>query len=142
MRYPIKLTKFESVFLVSSRDLQGLNTEGDTVEEALANAAEGMALVLQYCIDERMPLPVASEKKRGEYWVELTPLQSAKAGLYEAMRAGKVRKSELIRKLRTQAPQVDRLLDLTHKSKLEHVVAALDALGYRVHLSVEAKRAA
>jgi Uncharacterized conserved protein len=142
MRYAIKLTPSDGIYLVSSRDLEGLNTYGDTVEDALANAAEAMALILQYRIDERMPLPVASEKKRGEYWVELTPLQAAKAGLYEAMRAGNVRKSDLIRKLRTQAPQVDRLLDLTHKSKLEQVVAALDALGYRVSLTVEAKRAA
>ena len=142
MRYAVKLTRFDNSFLVSCRDLHGLNTEGDTVEEALAHAAEAMALVLQYCIDERMPFPETTEKKRGEYWIELSPLQSAKAGLYLAMRAGKVRKSDLIRKLNTQAPQVDRLLDLTHKSKLEHVVAALDALGYRVHLTVESKRAA
>lgn len=137
MRYAIKLTQADGVYLVSSRDLAGLNTYGDTVEDALANAAEAMALVLQYHIDEREPLPVTSEKKRGEHWVELSPLQAAKAGLYEAMRVGKVRKSELIRKLGTQAPQVDRLLDLTHKSKLEHVVAALDVLGYRVNLTVE-----
>jgi antitoxin HicB len=35
------------------------------------------------------------------------------------------------------APKVDRLLDLTHKSKLEQVEAALAAVGYRVNVSVE-----
>ena len=35
------------------------------------------------------------------------------------------------------APQIDRLLDLTHSSKLEQVEAALAAVGYRVNLSVE-----
>ena len=142
MRYPIKISKDGDFFSVSARDLVGLNTYGETVDEALANAAEAMMLVLQNCIDERQPFPEPSDKKRGEYWVELNPLQEAKAGLYNAMRATKMRKAELTRRLEAKGPQVDRLLDLTHKSKLEQVVAALDAVGYRMHVTVEAKRAA
>jgi antitoxin HicB len=88
---------------------------------------------------------VASDKKRGEYWASLPALDVAKVGLYEAMRAKGLRKSELARKLGMHAPQVERLLDLTHKSKLEQVEAALAAVGYRILVSVEpieARRAA
>jgi antitoxin HicB len=61
----------------------------------------------------------------------------AKIGLYEAMQVLRVRKSDLARKLGVHAPQVDRLLDLTHKSKLDQLEDALTVLGYRVKLCVE-----
>jgi antitoxin HicB len=98
---------------------------------------DAITLVLQWHIDNRLPIPLASEKKRGEYWVNLPALDAAKIGLYEAMQVLRVRKSDLARKLGVHAPQVDRLLDLTHKSKLDQVEDALTVLGYRVNLCVE-----
>lgn len=137
MRYAIKLTKDDGQYVASCRDLQGFNSVGDSVEHALSESIDAMALILQYYIDRREPLPKASDKKRGEYWVSLPALDVAKIGLYEAMRAKGLRKSDLARKLGMHAPQVERLLDLTHKSKLEQVEAALAAVGYRVNVSVE-----
>lgn len=137
MRYAIKLTKHGDQYVASCRDLQGFNSVGDSVEHALSESIDAVALILQDYIDRREPIPKASEKKRGEYVVSLPALDVAKVGLYEAMRAKGLRKSDLARKLGMHAPQVERLLDLTHKSKLEQVEAALTALGYRVNVSVE-----
>jgi antitoxin HicB len=137
MRYAVKLTEANGVYVASCRDLPAFNSVGDSVEEALAESADAIALVLQWHIDERTPIPAPTEKKRGEHWVELPALDVAKVGLYQAMMAKGLRKADLVRILGVHGPQVDRLLSLVHKSKLEQVEDALARLGYRVSLSVE-----
>jgi antitoxin HicB len=137
MRYAVKLILADGVYVASCRDLPAFNSVGDTVEDALHESVDALALVLQWYMDERQPIPPATEKRRGEYCVALPALDVAKLGLYEAMRAKGLRKSDLARLLGVHGPQVDRLLSLTHKSKLEQVEDALTKLGYRVNVSVE-----
>jgi antitoxin HicB len=81
--------------------------------------------------------PRSHGKKHGEHWVELPALDVAKVGLYEAMMAKGLRKADLVRMLGVHGPQVDRLLSLVHKSKLEQVEGALAKLGYRLSVSIE-----
>ncbi|WP_328825101.1 hypothetical protein [Pseudomonas palmensis] len=50
----------------------------------------------------------------------------------------KVTKTELARWLGMKRPQVDRLVDLLHRSKIEQVEHALQVLGQRIELSVVA----
>jgi antitoxin HicB len=126
----------DGAYIASCRDLPAFNSVGDSLEEALMESVDAIALVLQWHMDERKPIPKASEKKRGEHWVALPALDVAKIGLYDAMRANGVRKSDLARKLGVHGPQVDRLLSLTHKSKLEQVEQALHLLGCRIELIV------
>lgn len=137
MRYAIKLVRDGGDYVATCRDLPGFNSVGESEAEALRESVDAIALVLQWHIDDRLPIPRATDKKRGEHWVNLPALDAAKVGLYEAMQARRMRKSDLARKLGVHAPQVDRLLDLTHKSKLNHVEDALALLGYRVNISVE-----
>ncbi|WP_200826446.1 hypothetical protein [Caballeronia cordobensis] len=53
----------------------------------------------------------------------------------EMIRQG-VRKSELARRLNVHMPQVDRLLDPRHSSKIEAIEAAFRSLGKRLNISV------
>ena len=71
-----------------------------------------------------------------EHRVALPALDVAKIGLYEAMRAKGMRKSDLARLSGVHAPQVDRLPSLARRSRLEQVEDALARLGYRVDVSV------
>ncbi|HMH67243.1 MAG TPA: type II toxin-antitoxin system HicB family antitoxin [Pinirhizobacter sp.] len=137
MRYAVKIVKDGGAYVATCRDLPAFNSVGDSLAEALQESIDAIALVLQWHMDHREPLPRPSDKKRGEFWVSLPALDVAKIGLYEAMRSRGLRKSSLARKLGVHAPQVDRLLSLTHKSKLDQVEAALAVLGYRVNVSVE-----
>ena len=82
------------------------------------------------------PLPTSSEAEADEVMV----LGMAKAALYESMREQGVGRAELARRLRWHLPQVNRVLDLRHASRMEHVEAALAALGLR--LIVDVARAA
>jgi antitoxin HicB len=72
--------------------------------------------------------------------VILPALTEAKIALYSTMRASGVGKAEPARRLNCHLPQVDRLLDLTHSSRLDQLEAAFRVLGKQ--LSVEILEAA
>ena len=64
-------------------------------------------------------------------------LVEAKLHLYETMRASKIGKCELARRMNVHLPQVDRLLAMTHGSTLDQIEAAFGALGKRLVVGVE-----
>jgi antitoxin HicB len=82
------------------------------------------------------PLPTSSEAEADEVMVPLSALGMAKAALYEAMREQGVGRAQLARRLRWHLPQINRVLDLRHASRMEHVEAALAALGLRIIVDV------
>src|ERR671918_1744888 len=73
---------------------------------------------------------------RGRPVVTLPPLVSAKLALYEAMRAQRITRTELARRLGLQENAVRRLLDLDHRSHLDQLDRALAALGKRLEVRV------
>jgi antitoxin HicB len=127
-------------FTVTFRDVPEAITEGDTREEALLRAEDALASALAMYVAARERLPAASGAQSGEVRVPLSALGMAKAALYDAMREQGVGRAELARRLRWHLPQVNRVLDLRHASKMELVEAALAALGLR--LIVDVARAA
>jgi antitoxin HicB len=68
--------------------------------------------------------------------VSLPALSVAKIALYEIMRSASVGKAELARRLGWHLPQVDRLLDLRHASRLDQIETALRALGRELHVEI------
>src|SRR5262249_23258472 len=87
-------------------------------------------------IDDRREIPHASATKRGMRAVTLPALTEAKIALYTAMRGIGVGKSELARRLNCHLPQVDRLLDLTHGSRLDQLEAAFRVLGKQLSVQI------
>jgi len=73
---------------------------------------------------------------RGRPVAILPPLVAAKLALYEAMRAQRITRSELARRLGLQENGVRRLLDLDHRSHIDQVDRALAALGKRLEVRV------
>jgi antitoxin HicB len=53
------------------------------------------------------------------------------------MREAGVRKADLARRLGWHGPQIDRLLDLNHASRLDQIEAALAVLGKRLSVAVD-----
>jgi antitoxin HicB len=139
--YPAILTPDpDGGFTVTFRDVPEAITEGDTREEALLRAEDALESALAMYIAAKEPLPVASNAAAGEEIVPLSALGMAKTALYDAMREQDVGRAELARRLRWHLPQVNRVLDPRHASRMEHVEAALAALGLR--LIVDVARAA
>jgi len=139
--YPAALTPDpEGGFTVTFRDVPEAITEGDTREEALLRAEDALESALAMYIAAKERLPVPSKPEPDEHIVPLSALGMAKTALYDAMREQGVNRAELARRLRWHLPQVSRLLDLRHASRMEQVEAALAALGLR--LIVDVARAA
>ena len=123
-------------YTVTFRDVPEAITEGDSREEALLRAEDALESALAMYVAGKEPLPVASPVEPGEVMVPLSALGMAKTALYEAMREQGVGRAELARRLRWHLPQVNRVLDLRHASKMEQIEAALAALGLRLIVDV------
>jgi antitoxin HicB len=135
--YPAALTPDpDGSFMVTFRDVPEAITEGNSREGALLRAEDALESALATYIVAKEPLPVSSEPKADEEMVPLSALGMAKTALYDAMRAQGVGRAQLARRLRCHLPQVSRLLDLHHASRMEHAEAVLAALSLRLIINV------
>jgi antitoxin HicB len=136
LRYPVKLQRdTNGTILVSFPDVPEAHTFGKDREEALARAEDALETALIGYMEDRLPIPKPSPSKRGPFIV-VPALAEAKLALYSAMRAGRISKSELARRMNCHLPQVDRLLDLRHGSRLDQLEAAFRVLGKQLSVQI------
>ncbi|ELO0595161.1 hypothetical protein QY625_003461 [Salmonella enterica] len=124
-------------WIATCRDLPLFNSVGDSVDDALLESVDGAIIALSIEIDARRPIPAASQPEEGEYVIHLPVLVVMKAALHNAMIATGTRKSDLARSMGMKGPQIDRLLDVCHSSKVETVELALQQLNRTVQVSVD-----
>jgi len=137
LTYPVTLTPdTNGSYLVGFPDIPEANSVGDDEDEALLNALDALEAALEIYFDERRPVPLPSKVRKGQLSVTLPALEASKVLLWNEMIAQNVRKAELARRLKVHMPQVDRLFDLKHSSKIEFVEAAAIALGKRLNVSL------
>lgn len=134
--YPVTLTPDGDTVLVTFADVPEALTFGADEEEALLQAVDALETALSFYVEARKPLPVASKPKRGQRTVRPSALEGAKLGVYQAMTEQGIKKAELARRLGWHMPQVDRLLDLRHASRLDQIEAAARALGRHLEVRV------
>jgi antitoxin HicB len=135
--YPVRFTPEGKGFVVTVPDIPEVITEGDSIAEATEYTIDAMELILGEYMRRRAEIPQPSKRKgRHIRIVELPLLTQAKLSLYSAMQASGMRKADLARRLGVSKPQVERLLDLAHGSRLEQIEQAFRALNKRVELSV------
>ncbi|MEC4816096.1 MAG: type II toxin-antitoxin system HicB family antitoxin [Scytonema sp. PMC 1069.18] len=83
-------------FVVTFRDLPEAITQGDSLEQALSEAADCVEEAIAARIDNKLDVPEASQPEGGEYLVSV-PVQTAlKAALYIAMREKGMTKMQLV----------------------------------------------
>jgi antitoxin HicB len=135
--YPVILEADDNgTLLVTCPDLPEVTTWGEDEADALQRAADAIEEALAARISHRddIPEPTAA---RGRPVPSLPPLTTAKVALYRAAHASGTTKADLGRRLGWHAPQIDRLFDLRHHSKIEQIDQALRALGKRLVVSVQ-----
>ncbi len=136
--YPVDLIAAdESGFVVTFPDLPYGVTEGDDRQEALMNTVCALETVMIGLMADKQDIPPPSPAKPGQMTVTLPALSAAKVALYITMRSQGVRKAELARRLGLHMPQVDRLLDLRHASRLDQIDAALRMLGKSLTIDIK-----
>lgn len=134
--YPVTLTPDDGTVLVTFADVPEAITFGADEGEALLNAIDALETGLSFYVDARKPLPKPGKPKRGQKTVRPSALECAKLGVYKAMTEQGVKKAELARRLGWHMPQVDRLFDLRHASRMDQIEAAAAALGRRIEITV------
>ena len=92
----------------------------------MSHAVDALETALSFYVDDRKSLPVPSVQP-GLPTVRPSALESIKLAVYQEMLAQGIRKAELARRLGWKAPQVDRLFDLSHASRLDQLEAAAKA---------------
>ena len=133
--YPVTLEHDETsgTVLVQFVDIPWCHSVGDDEDEALLNAVDALETALEIYVEERRPLPVPSPAE-GRPVVRPCALEGVKLAIHQAMIEQGVRKAELARRTGWHMPQVERLLDLRHASRMEQIEAAARALGKTVEI--------
>ena len=136
LRYAVRLKRDSNGTILSSfPDVPEAHTFGEYNEEALRRSPDALETAFMCYMDDRRAIPQPSAFKRGPF-IALPALTEAKLALYTAMRAQQVTKSDLARKLNCHPPQVDRLLNLRHRSRLDQLEAAFQAVGKELCLQI------
>ena len=137
LAYPITLTPDDNgTLLVRCPLLPMVVTFGNDEEDVRRHAVDAIETALASMIDDGEEIPVPGQVRPDA--VRLGALTGIKVELYRALRTSGLTRAELARRLGWQQESIDRLLRLDHRSRLEEVEAALDALGHRLDVSVKA----
>ena len=123
-------------YLVEFPDIPEAATVAKNEAEALASGLDALEAAIEIYFDEKRAIPAPSRVKRGQLSITLPALVTAKVLLANEMVSQGVRKAELARRLDVHMPQVDRLIDPRHSSKLEAIEAALSKLGKKLDIRV------
>jgi antitoxin HicB len=137
LKYPITLDPDSNgTLLVGFPDFPTVNTVGDDEADALRNAVDALETALQVYFDGRQAVPLPSAAKPDQRTIALPALSEAKILIWNEMFAQKLRKADLARLLGVHTPQVDRLFDLDHASKLDFVEQAAKVLGKELNVAL------
>src|SRR5215472_14488219 len=76
--YPVRLRKDGKFILVTFPDIPEAITQGDNRAHALKMAKEVLEVALEFYFDEKRPVPMPSQARRGQAVVEVAPSLTAK----------------------------------------------------------------
>ena len=137
LSYPVKLElDTNQTYLVTFPDIPEAVAVGDDEDEALLNALDALESAIEIYFDEKREVPLPAKPKKGQLAVTLPALVVSKVLLANEMIRQGIKKSELARRLDVHMPQVDRLLDPRHSSKLDAIEAAFSKIGKRLEISI------
>ncbi len=131
LSYPIALEDDDASVMATCPDFPELTTFGDDRDEARARAVDALEEAIAARIHSGQDIPSPSA---GEIRITVPTLTAIKVMLYQGMREQAIGKAELARRLGWHLPQVDRVLDIRHRSRLDRMDAALGAIGCRLEV--------
>ena len=123
-------------FVVTLRDLPEAITQGDTLEECLAEAADCLEEAIAARIDDNLTIPMPSRLESGEKLVSLPLQMTLKAAVYLAMREAGVSDRKLAEIINVDEKVVQSILDPGLEIELAAVDRALSALGKCVEIQL------
>ena len=137
LAYPIVLQEDDGTVLATSPDFPELVTFGEDRREAVARTVSALEEAVAARMNGKLDVPLPSA---GSEWAVLPTLTAVKVMLYQSMREQGIGKAELARRLGWHLPQVDRVLDVEHRSRMDRMDAALGAIGQRLVVQARGDR--
>ncbi|MDZ7659440.1 type II toxin-antitoxin system HicB family antitoxin [Fodinibius sp.] len=129
--YPVTVERDEDGrYVACAADVPEAITDGATREEALGEMSEALGAALAGYVLGGRAVPEPSQGAAAVCLVPVAPLVAAKLALRTAMREEGVSNVGLAQRLGISEGAVRRLVDPDHASRLDGVVAALQALGH------------
>ena len=135
LSYPLTLEEDDGTLLVTSPDFPELTSFGEDRDEAIARGIDALEEAIAARMHSRLDVPKPSAGGYNAVFAPLPSLTAVKVMLYQGMRDRGIGKAELARRLGWHLPQVDRVLNVQHSSRLEQMDAALGAIGLRLDVS-------
>ena len=127
LAYPLTIvTDSDGSFLVSCANLPELTSFGASVTDAIAQGTQALAEALAARLDDFSPIPAPSS---GVYMAEVDLQMTLKVYLFWSLRDADMTRADLARSLGLHRPQIDRLFDPNHATRLDQYDAAFRALG-------------
>lgn len=117
----------------SCPDVPEAHSVGDTLEELLENAVEGITLALSIYVERRQLLPEVTD--RGDHVVRLPVITVAKGLLWDMMLRRNMTRTDLAERLGISPTAAGRLVDFEHTSKLESLENALQLFSLRLEVN-------
>ena len=140
LSYPCELVADEDGHLAAGfPDVPEAITGGVDRLEAMEMAGDALAVALAGYVHQKRDIPTPRAAGAGQELVAVPAIVAAKLALYSAMRAQRITKVELARRLGVSESAVRRLTNPDHRSHISEVRKALQAVGH--NLAVEVTRA-
>lgn len=126
----------EGGFVVTFPDWPEAITQGESLEDAYAQAEDALEEAVANRIAMKLALPPASEVLAGMYAVAVPAPTAVKAALYSALQEDSRTQLELAALLGVDGREIRRLLDPYHPTKLTRIHELLRTLGKRLEVRV------
>ena len=126
----------EGGYIVSFRDVPEAITEIWSMDELQDTAVDALVTVLEMYFEKNRVFPEPSKPKKNEVMVALPLIVVAKMLLLNVMVSSNIRPCDLARKMHIKPQEVNRIIDLQHKTKMDTIDSAMRALGKSLQLTV------
>ena len=137
--YPASVVRDEAGFyLVTFPDFPEAATDAESREAALEEASDALEEAIAGRMNRGDDIPHPSARKARQALVPVPAQMAVKAALYIAVKEAGIRNTELAKRLDADEKEIRRLLDPHHRSKLPRLEAALDAMGKKLVIGIEA----
>lgn len=137
MFYPATFTLEENGgYTVSFRDIPEALTCGDNLDDAKEMAQDALITAMDFYFEDRRSVPMPSKPLKGEELVELPDSIFAKVLLLNELVKQDISNADLARRIFVKPQEVQRIVDLSHNTKIDTLSKALSAVGKRLILSV------
>lgn len=134
LSYPYTIiTDDNGTFVVSFPDIPEAVAVIESTDDVDIEALDGLLCALDGYFEDRRAIPLPSQGSTQA--VTLPALETAKVLLLNEMLAQGVKKAEMARRLDVHMPQIDRLLDLHHNTKLDFLEKAANKLNKQLNIS-------